>query len=69
MSAKKSVSDFNEEEKVNNNSNQNNLEIIRYSKDFKKNILQQKTKKEISKQPENDKPEKNLFQQIEEYKK
>ena len=65
MSAKKSVSDFNEEEKVNNNPNQNNLEIIRYSKDFKKNILQQKTKKEISKQPENDKPEKNLFQQIE----
>ena len=65
MSTKKTVSDFNEEEKVNNNPNQNNLEIIRYSKDFKKNILQQKTKKEISKQPENDKPEKNLFQQIE----
>ena len=65
MSAKKSVSDFNEEEKVNNNPNQNNSDIIRYSKDFKKNILQQKTKKEISKQPENDKPEKNLFQQIE----
>ena len=65
MSAKKTVSDFNEEEKVNNNPNQNNLEIIRYSKDFKKNILQQKIKKEISKQPENDKPEKNLFQQIE----
>ena len=65
MSAKKSVSDFNEEEKVNNNSNQNNSDIIRYSKDFKKNILQQKIKKEINKQPENDKPEKNLFQQIE----
>ena len=66
MSAKKTSDiEFNEEEKVNNNQNQNNSYLIKYSKDFTKNIRKQNINEENKinnkKEKENLYSLKNLF--------
>ena len=52
MSAQKSDIQFNEEEKVDINKGKNNSQIIRYSKDFIKNLRFEKIKQENNKQNE-----------------
>ena len=54
MSAKKVVNNYKEEEKVHINQEKNNSQIIRYSKDFIKNLNLKNIKKENSKQNENE---------------
>ena len=62
MSAKKDeVVEFKEEKKVNLNPEKNNSQIIRYSKDFIKNLRFENIKKENDKQNEIEKKEKNNF--------
>ena len=62
MSAKKDeVIEFKEEKKVNINPEKNNSQIIRYSKDFIKNLRFENIKKENDKQNEIEKKEKNNF--------
>ena len=50
MSAKKGDIEFNEEEKVNINQEKNNSQIIRYSKNFVKNLRFENINKESNRQ-------------------
>ena len=63
MSANKSTLEFNEEEKVDINLNQNNSQIIKYSKDLEKKLNKQDIKTENNKTVESQKFVNNLFKQ------
>ena len=63
MSANKSILEFNEEEKVDINLNQNNSQIIKYSKDLEKKLNKQDIKTENNKTVESQKFVNNLFKQ------
>ena len=63
MSANKSILEFNEEEKIDINLNQNNSQIIKYSKDLEKKLNKQDIKTENNKTVESQKLVNNLFKQ------